>query len=265
MSDRLARDVGRSRMSETQNILVVDDEASVRLMLRRFLMSEGFNVTEAMSAAAARTLLERERPDLVLLDVNMPGEDGLTLAGYIHQQFDLPIIMLTGKADLIDRVVGLEMGADDYITKPFHLREVLARVRSVIRRAQRHPPFATTPSPEPPLADTLAFAGWELDLLRRELRRQDGLLVPLSSGEFDLLRVFAGHANQVLSRDRLMNLVKGTDWNAYDRAIDTQVARLRRKIENDPTQPDLIKTIRSAGYMFTAVVTTSATGESPSQ
>src|SRR6185312_3851223 len=118
MSDRLARDVGRSRMSETQNILVVDDEASVRLMLRRFFMSEGFNVTEAMSAAAARTLLERERPDLVLLDVNMPGEDGLTLAGYIHQQFDLPIIMLTGKADLIDRIVGLEVGADDYITKP---------------------------------------------------------------------------------------------------------------------------------------------------
>jgi two-component system phosphate regulon response regulator OmpR len=164
--------------------------------------------------------------------------------------------MLTGKGDLIDRVAGLEAGADDYIAKPFHLREVLARIRTVLRRGRTSATPAAATEPESTVEqEALVFQGWRLDLVRRELRRPGGELVPLTAGEFDLLRVFASHPNRVLGRDRLMNLVKGQEWEAYDRAVDAQVVRLRKKIEADPSNPALIKTVRGAGYVFATAVT----------
>jgi len=241
-------------MNTALHILVVDDDPRIRAMLRRYLTDEGFRVSEAADGAAMRGLLDGERVDLVLLDLMMPGEDGLSLARHVRQRSDMPIIMLTGKGDLIDRVAGLEAGADDYIAKPFHLREVLARIRTVLRRGRTTAPAASEASAGGE-EETLVFQGWRLDLVRRELRRPGGEVVPLTAGEFDLLRVFAGHPNRVLGRDRLMNLVKGKDWEAYDRAVDAQVVRLRRKIEADPSNPALIKTVRGAGYVFATAVT----------
>jgi two-component system, OmpR family, response regulator len=237
---------------------VVDDEPRIRTLLRRYLVEEGFKVSDAGDGAGMRAVLEREVIHLVLLDLMMPGEDGLSLARYIRQRSEIPIIMLIGKGDLIDRVVGLETGADDYVPKPFELREVLARIRSVMRRAG---PLAAPAAPvHAPAADgnaseVLVFEGWRLDLLRRELRRQTGDLVPLTAGEFELLRAFARHANRVLNRDQLIDLVKGPEWATYDRGIDTQVMRLRKKIEADLSNPSLIKTVRGAGYVFAAAVT----------
>ncbi len=238
------------------HILVVDDDPRIRTMLRRYLVEEGFRVSEAPDGGAMRTALEGDRVDLVLLDLMMPGEDGLSLARHVRQHSDIPIIMLTGKGDLIDRVAGLEAGADDYIAKPFHLREVLARIRTVLRRGRTAaaPAGAAEKGPAGE-EETLAFQGWRLDLVRRELRRSDGQVVPLTAGEFDLLRVFASNPNRVLARDRLMNLVKGQDWEAYDRAVDAQIVRLRKKIEADPSNPTLIKTVRGAGYVFATAVT----------
>jgi len=243
-------------MGEQPHILVVDDERRIRTMLSRYLSDEGFRVSEASDGAAMRLVLERDTVDLVLLDLVMPGEDGLSLARYIRQRSDIPVIMLTGKGELIDRVVGLEAGADDYIAKPFHLREVLARIRTVMRRVHPQPASASLQAPPSKEAagDTLVFQGWKFDLLKRELRRPDGDPVPLTASEFDLLRVFARNPNRVLDRDHLMNLVKGRDWAAFDRAIDTQVVRLRKKIEPDPQNPQLIKTVRGAGYIFAASV-----------
>src|SRR5689334_1771720 len=215
-------------MSERLHVLVVDDEPRIRTMLRRYLSDEGFQVSEAGEGATMRAILDRETIHLVLLDWMIPGEDGLSLARHVRQHSDIPVIMLTGKGDLIDRVVGLEAGADDYITKPFELREVLARIRTVIRRTA---PRATGTASAPPAAvsEALVFEGWRLDLVRRELQRQDGAPVSLAAGEFELLRVFVSHPNRVLSREQLMDMVKGRDWAAYDRAIDTQVGRLRKK------------------------------------
>jgi two-component system phosphate regulon response regulator OmpR len=239
-----------------QHILVVDDEARIRTMLRRYLEGEGFKVSEAGEGAAMRRVIEAGPVDLVLLDLMMPGEDGLSLARYIRQQSQTPIIMLTGKGDLIDRVAGLEAGADDYIGKPFHLREILARVRTVLRRAQGPAiSVASVPLAAESAGEMLHFQGWEMDLLRRELRKPHGGVVPLTSNEFELLRAFATHANHVLSRDQLMELVKGREWEAFDRAIDTQIVRLRKKIEVDPGNPTLVKTVRGAGYVFAAAVT----------
>jgi two-component system phosphate regulon response regulator OmpR len=247
-------------MGDQPHILVVDDERRIRTMLSRYLSDEGFRVSEASDGVAMREILDRDTVDLVLLDLVMPGEDGLSLARHIRQRSDIPVIMLTGKGELIDRVVGLEAGADDYIAKPFHLREVLARIRTVMRRAHPHPaPSAAQALPAKEAAgDTLVFQDWRFDLVKRELRRPDGNLVPLTAGEFDLLRVFARNPNRVLDRDHLMTLVKGRDWATFDRAIDTQVVRLRRKIEPDPQNPQLIKTVRGAGYIFAASVTAQA-------
>ena len=246
-------------MTDPLHVLVVDDEPRIRTMLRRYLVEEGFKVSDAADGADMRAVLAREVINLVLLDLMMPGEDGLSLARHIRQCSEIPIIMLTGKGDLIDRVAGLETGADDYITKPFELREVLARIRTVMRRAApRTAPAATVPGPAAGENESgsLAFEGWLLDLRRRELRRQTGELMPLTAGEFELLYVFACHPNRVLNRDQLIDLVKGRDWAAYDRGVDTQVMRLRKKVETDPRNPRLIKTVRGAGYVFAAAVTT---------
>jgi DNA-binding response OmpR family regulator len=243
-------------MTKPVHVLVVDDEPLIRTMLRRYLVEEGFTVSEAADGGAMRDVLEHEPVDLVLLDVMMPGEDGIALTRYIRQRSEIPVIMLTSKSDLIDRVVGLEAGADDYLTKPFELREVLARIRTVMRRARpRSEPASAAPVPAADAAaEVLVFEGFRLDLVRRELTRPSGDLVPLSTGEFDLLSVFARHPNQVLGRTELMNLVKGREWAAYERAIDTQVTRLRKKLEPDPANPALIKTVRGAGYVFATVV-----------
>jgi len=244
-------------MATPLRILVVDDEPRIRNMLRRYLAEEGFQVGEAADGAELRRELERAPADLVLLDLVMPGEDGLSLARMIRQRSQVPIIMLTGKGDLIDRVAGLEAGADDYIAKPFHLREVLARIRTVLRRVPAEPARAAPAkgaAGEPEAGQVLAFEGWRLDLLRRELSSPAGAAVPLTTGEFDLLRAFALHPNRVLNRDQLMDLVKGREWAAFDRAIDAQVVRLRKKIEADPAKPRLIKTVRGAGYIFAAAV-----------
>ena len=244
-------------MSEPLHVLVVDDEPRIRTMLRRYLVEEGFKVSDSADGAAMRAVLEREAVHLVLLDLMMPGEDGLALARYIRQRSEIPIIMLTAKGDLIDRVVGLEAGADDYVTKPFELREILARVRTVMRRAGPRAAPATparVPVREGDANEILIFQGCRLDLIRRELKQPTGDLVSLTPGEFELLRVFARHPNRVLSRNQLMDLVKGREWAAYDRAVDTQVGRLRKKLEPDPGSPTLIKTVRG-GYVFATSVT----------
>jgi two-component system phosphate regulon response regulator OmpR len=244
-------------MSDPLHVLVADDEPRIRKMLRRYLAEEGFKVSEAADGAAMRAALGQEAIDLVLLDLMMPGEDGLSLARYIRQRSDTPIIMLTGKADLIDRVVGLEAGADDYITKPFELREVLARIRTVMRRVgprRAASAAASAPATAEEAGQVLVFQGWRFDLLRRELQGSAGDAVPLTAGEFELLRAFACHPNRVLSRNQLMDFVKGPAWATYDRAIDTQVARLRKKMEADPSNPTLIKTVRGAGYVFATSV-----------
>lgn len=245
-------------MSDPLHVLVVDDEPRIRTMLRRYLVEEGFKVSEAGDGAGMRAVLAREAADLVLLDLVMPGEDGLSLARHIRQCSEIPIIMLTGKGDVIDRVAGLETGADDYISKPFELREVLARIRTVMRRARPRTASAASASVSAAgenACKVLVFDGWRLDMLRRELRRLNGEAVLLTAGEFELLRAFAGHPNRVLNRDQLIDLVKGRDWAACDRGIDTQVMRLRKKIEIDPSNPSLIKTVRGAGYVFAAAVT----------
>ncbi|HXW71147.1 MAG TPA: response regulator [Methylocella sp.] len=239
-------------MAELRHVLIVDDEPRIRTMLRRYLTDEGFTVSEACDGAKMRAILENEKIDLVLLDLMLPGEDGLSLARFIRQRDDIAIIMLTGKGDVVDRVAGLETGADDYITKPFELREVLARMRTVMRRIGP----AAKPSPPADEGEVLLFEGCRLDVLRREFRRSCGSLVPLTAGEFELLHAFARHPNRVLSRNQLIDLVKGRDWAAYDRGIDTQVMRLRKKIEADTRKPSLIKTVRGAGYIFATTVTT---------
>jgi DNA-binding response OmpR family regulator len=242
-------------MSSPVHILVVDDDPRIRSMLRRYLTGEGFKVSDAGDGNAMRKVLAGATIDLVLLDLMLPGEDGLSLARAIRQHSEVPVIMLTGKGDLIDRVVGLEAGADDYITKPFELREVLARIRTVLRRAR--PSSAALPSSAATgtAGEILQFQGWRLDLVRRELTPPAGALVALTAGEFDLLCAFAQHPNRVLSRTQLIELVKGREWAAYDRAIDTQVGRLRKKLESDPAHPKLIKTVRGGGYVFAAAVT----------
>jgi two-component system phosphate regulon response regulator OmpR len=230
------------------HVLIVDDDPRVRSMLARYLSGEGFRVGEAGDGPAMRACLAREVPDLVLLDLNLPGEDGLTLARELRAAHPaLGLVMVTGRADVIDKVVGLEVGADDYIAKPFNLREVLARVRTVLRRARPSAPPAEA-------GPTLEFEGWTVEPAKRRVRAPDGREVALTTGEFDLLLAFATHPGRVLDRDRLLDLVKGRDWAAHDRSVDQQVARLRKKVEPDPANPSLIKSVRGVGYLFAADV-----------
>ena len=227
------------------HILIVEDEAKVRLLLRRCFEGEGYRVSEAGSGAEAVKLLATGSFDLVTLDLNLPDGDGLTVGREIRARSEVPIIMVTGKGDTIDRVVGLELGADDYITKPFHVREVLARVRAVLRR---------TGSGGACRDEQVTFEGWVLDVAKRELTSPAGESCELTTSEFDLLTAFATHAKRVLSRDQIMDLLRGHDWNPVDRSIDNLVVRLRRKIEVDPESPRLIKTVRGVGYTFAADV-----------
>ena len=229
-----------------EHILVVDDDIRIRQMLIRYFEDEGYRVSAAADGAAMRDCLQKSPIDIILLDLVLPGgEDGLSLAREVRSRSDVPIIMLTGRDDVVDRIVGLEIGADDYIPKPFHLREVLARLRSVLRR--RQPAAAARAEAD----DAIHFDGWRLDLGRRQLVTAAGVEILLTTGEFDMLAVLARHAGRVLSREVLMDLTHGRGLDAFDRTIDAQIARLRKKVESDPRQPTLIKSVRGIGYVFT--------------
>jgi two-component system OmpR family response regulator len=234
---------------DSPHILVVDDHRDIRETLAKYLERNGFRVSAAADAKAARERLKTAAIDLVVLDVMMPGEDGLSLCRHLRETVELPVILLTAMADDTDRVIGLELGADDYVTKPFNPRELLARVKAVLRRVQALPPRA-----RPAQAEAFRFAGWRLKVAQRELIDDTGVAVPLSTAEFDLLRAFLDHPRMVLSREQLLDLTRGRDAAVFDRSIDNQVSRLRRKIEPDPKAPSLIKTVWGGGYSFTAEV-----------
>ena len=234
-------------METAVHILVVDDDQRIRQMLIRYFEQEGYRISAAADGAAMRAQLN-DSVDVILLDVVMPGEDGLTLAREIRTNSDVGIIMLTGRDDVLDRVVGLEVGADDYIAKPFHLREVLARIKSVLRR--REPRAAASSRTN----EVVRFEGWRLDLGSRELVAPGGEAVDLTTGEFDLLAALAKHPGHVFGREALMDLTRGRSWEAFDRTIDAQVARLRKKIETNPKKPALIKSVRNVGYVFTGKI-----------
>lgn len=230
-------------------VLVVDDDATVRELLEDYLGNQ-YKVLTAANGAEARTVLAESAPHVVLLDIGLPGEDGLSLARFVREQYDIAIIIVSGAGDTVDRIVGLEVGADDYIGKPFDLRELRARLKSVLRRYQRE----AAPG-APPAADALdgrrvQIGMAALDLGSRQLFDRTGDEIPLTSTEFELLRVFAERPNRPLSRDQLMTLTRNRDWDPFDRSIDIRIARLRRKIEEDPEHPKAIKTMRGVGYMF---------------
>ncbi|MFU7526896.1 response regulator [Qipengyuania sp. ASV99] len=230
-------------------ILLVDDEATLREPLAEYLAGQGFAVKDVNSAAAARSALTAMTPDIVLLDIMMPGEDGLALCRHLVETRQLPVIFLTARGEPTDRIVGLELGADDYIVKPFEPRELVARIRTVLRRVGRGS------APQAQAEDWLySFEGWLLDPLKRKLIDPEGVTVPISTAEFRLLRAFLDHPLQVLDRDRLLDMVQGRTAHLFDRAVDNQVSRLRRKIEPDSGDPHFIQTVRGGGYRFAAVV-----------
>lgn len=233
-------------MPEPLHLLVVDDDAGVLDLLRRYFAGQGFEVSTAADGAGMHAALARKPADLVLLDLGLPGEDGLELTRQLRRNWNGALIIITGRGESVDRVVGLELGADDYVTKPFDLRELLARVHSVLRRVA--PPVRTA---EP---RRLSFDGCVLDLQSRSLSGPQGEPILLTSGEFALLQVLVEHPNQVLTRDQLMTYMHGRDAGPFDRSIDVQVGRLRRKIEPDPAHPQRIKSIRGAGYLFSPTV-----------
>lgn len=231
------------------SILLVDDEPTLREPLAEYLDGQGFSVTEADSAASARSYLTSQAPDIVLLDIMMPGEDGMSLCRHLVETHKLPVIFLTARSEPTDRIVGLELGADDYIVKPFEPRELVARIRTVLRRVGRSPALAQQSD------DWLyVFEGWQLDPRKRKLTDPEGVTVPISTAEFRLLRAFLDNSRSVLDRDRLLDMVQGRTAHMFDRAVDNQVSRLRRKIETDTRNPQFILTVRGGGYRFAAQV-----------
>ena len=236
-------------MADQPHILLVDDERDIRDPLAAYLTRNEMRVTKAENAAAARAVLAVHGIDLVLLDIMMPGEDGIQLAGFIRATSTIPVILLTAKAEEMDRIVGLEIGADDYVTKPFSPRELLARIKAVLRRTNGS--AAAVRAPE---AEGFAFGDWILRTGDRELVDAGGVAVPLSTGEYNLLHAFVTHPRRVLTRDQLLDLSQGRELAAFERSIDNHVSRLRRKIEAEPADPRLIKTVWGGGYMLAADV-----------
>jgi two-component system, OmpR family, response regulator len=234
--------------TQTPHIMVVDDEASTRDMVGDYLRMHGFRPTLCDGGASLREAFAKEEPDLIVLDLNMPEEDGLSIVRDLKARSTVPVIMLTATASAIDRVVGLELGADDYIAKPCELRELVARIRSVLRRVQG----AQAPAGEDAQAKNkvVKFGTKWLDLDARVLRDDDGVEHPLTASEFNLLKAFAEHPKRVLTRERLLDLANARDPDAFDRAIDIRITRIRRKIEPDPAHPSVIRTVRGAGYVF---------------
>jgi two-component system OmpR family response regulator len=237
-------------MSEVPHLLLVDDERSIREPLAQYLTKQGFRVTQADDAEGARARLTAYASDLVVLDIMMPGEDGLSLCRHIRETSETPVILLTARSEETDRIVGLEMGADDYVVKPFSPRELSARIKVVLRRwssggAKQHAPET----------GSFAFAGWVLRTGERTLVDREGVSVPLSTGEYSLLHALVTRPRQVLTRDQLLDLTQGREAAAFDRAIDNQVSRLRKKIEPDVKNPSIIKTVWGGGYTLAAEVT----------
>jgi len=247
-------------MDSSGRLLIVDDDPSVRAMLTEYLAGHRYDVRAAESGAAMRAEIERDLPDLVLLDIRMPGEDGLTLARFLRERYDVGIIMVTASSDVVDRVVGLEIGADDYVAKPFDPRELLARVKSVLRRIQAHAAVeapgiakdkATTDSPASGQAGRVRCGRCSLDIEARRLFETSGQEVAITAMEYELLRVFLASPNRVLSRDQLLMKTRNREWEPFDRSIDIRIGRLRKKIEPDPSaEPRCIRTVRNAGYMY---------------
>ena len=234
---------------EADHILIVDDDREIRSLLGDYLQKNGYRVTAVANGAEMQSVLAVEAVSLIVLDLMLPGEDGLVLCRNIRAKSEIPVLMLTAKGDDMDRIIGLEMGADDYLPKPFNPRELLARIKSILRRSKSQPESA---SPED--ASVVRFSGWRLDTLSRQLTSPSGIAVPLSGAEYRLLRVFVDHANRVLSRDQLMDLCRGKEMFPFDRSIDVQVSRLRQRLGDDAKEPQLIKTIRGEGYMLAAKV-----------
>ncbi len=236
-------------MSRPEHILIVDDDAEIRSLLREYLERNGMRAEAVADGRSMRAALQLGRFDLVILDLMLPGEDGLVLCRDLRARSDLPVIMLTARGEETDRIVGLEMGADDYVPKPFSPRELLARIKAVLRRAHSLPKDQTSSD-----AKAMRFAGWTLELATHQLTSPKGVVVPLSSGEYRLLRVFLEHPNRVLSRDQLLDLTSGREAASFDRSIDVQVGRLRKRLGDAGREPRLIKTVRSEGYLLAAAV-----------
>lgn len=241
-------------MASSPNILVVEDDRETRTLIAKYLRTNSCNVSTAADGREMDKAMADHRVDLLILDVMLPGEDGLTLCRRVRAQSQVPIIMLTARGEDVDRILGLEMGADDYLPKPFNPRELLARINAVLRRQASALNASSVPN-----ATALSFAGWQIDFRLRELRNPAGARVAMTSAEFDLLRTFCERPGRVLSRDSLLDLTQGRSAGSFERSIDVLVSRIRRKIEADPQDATLIKTVRSGGYMFTPEVETIAT------
>jgi len=236
-------------MNAMDHILIVDDDRDIRDLLSEYLHKQGYRISVAADGRAMRSMMSRTVPDLIILDLMLPGEDGLVLCREIRAQSDIPILMLTARSDEVDRIVGLEMGADDYLAKPFSPRELVARIKSILRRSRALPSNL-----KPDQAKLFHFAGWTLDISTRNLLSPDGISVALSGTDFKLLRIFLDHPNRVLNRDQLIDLTQSRDAGPFDRSIDLQVSRLRRRLNDPPKDPAIIKTARGEGYVLAAEV-----------
>ena len=236
-------------MHPQDHILIVDDDAEIRSLLREYLEKNAYRVTAVADGRAMRAALGQAQPDIIVLDLMLPGEDGLTLCRDLRARSGIPIIMLTARGEETDRIIGLEMGADDYLPKPFNPRELLARIKSVLRRARALPENL-----HPDDARKIRFAGWTLDVATRNLRSPAGVVVALSGTEYKLLRIFLAHPNRVLNRDQLIDLMLSRDASPFDRSIDVQVSRLRHRLGEGGREQTIIRTVRSEGYVFAAAV-----------
>jgi two-component system OmpR family response regulator len=236
-------------MNDNGHILVVDDQREICDLVQEYLSGEGYRVSIAQDGAGVRRVMAQSPVDLVTLDLMLPGEDGLTLARWLRENFSVGIIMLTGRGEVVDRIIGLEMGANYYLSKPFHPRELLATVKAVLRRTSIQALEKQTPS-----RSKARFAGWNIDLSNRELVSPSVREVRLTTGEFDLLAAFVNNASQVLTRERLLDLARNREAGPCDRTIDVQVGRLRSRLGDNPKKPTMIKTVRGRGYIFTAEV-----------
>jgi two-component system OmpR family response regulator len=236
-------------MDPISTILIVDDDRDIRTLLADYLETNGYRASCAADGVAMWKALGEARPDLVVLDLNLPGDDGLTLCRKLRADSTVPVIMLTARNEPLDRILGLEMGADDYLPKPFEPRELLARIRSVLRRSHAMPSNVQIDK-----VQKMHFSGWTLDLAARHLLNPDGIVIMLSGAEFRLLRVFLEHPNRILNRDQLLNLTQGRDADPFDRSIDIQISRLRQKLGEDARLPQIIKTVRNGGYVLAGQV-----------
>jgi len=236
-------------MTAMDHILIVDDDRDIRDLLSEYLQKQGYRASVAADGRAMRSLLSRTEPALIVLDLMLPGEDGLALCREVRAQSDIPIIMLTARGEEVDRIVGLEMGADDYLSKPFSPRELVARIKSILRRTRALPSNL-----KPDNARMLHFAGWTLDVSTRNLVSPAGVTIALSGTDYKLLRIFLDHPNRVLTRDQLIDMTQSRDAGPFDRSIDLQVSRLRRRLNDNPKEPSIIKTARGEGYVLAAEV-----------